>query len=729
MTRARRNINDTGAAVAALSARIVDCRRCDRLTAWCAAIGRDKRAAYAADRYWARPVPGFGDPAARLVVVGLAPGAHGANRTGRVFTGDRSGEWLYRALHRAGFANQPTATSRDDGLVLRDAWVTVTVRCAPPDNKPTPDERDTCLPFLVEELTLLSRARVLVCLGAFAWDGILRALAALGAAAAEAAPQVRARRRSHRRTLHAPRLLPPVAAEHLHRQAHRADARRRLHARPRAGARMSLLPRDHSGPAVARLFHRLLAVVFLDAWLSLGVQVHTLIGSRGLLPAADFLARARHQLSFTEFPTLFWLGVSDATLTLGIVAGVALSLVALAGRAPRAIAAVQVALYLSYATVGRTFLGFQWDNLLIECGFFAIFLSRTRRAPLVHLLFRLILFKLYWESGIAKWQSHLHDWQDGSAMTYYYETAPLPTALAWYFHHAPVFWHHLESWATLALELVVPFAIFARPRRVRLAVAAILTGFQVVNAATANYGFFCYLAAALHVFLLDDSDVTRAAAWVRARLRLRLRAPAADLPESKPRWPAALLLGLFVAVSAVDAVVSFVDAPGLFAVLLPARRLYAPFRIVNTYHLFGHITRARIEPEFQTSDDGTTWVTHQFRHKPGDPMRRPDWVAPHQPRVDFQLWFYGLGYKSGAPEYVTKLLERLCRAPDAVQSLFSTPPSPHPRAARIIYWQYHFTTAAERRATGAWWTREPLDVTDAVPCDTRFPDGDPTNDE
>jgi uracil-DNA glycosylase len=181
VTRPRRHppINDARAAdpLAALATRIVACRRCDRLVSWCRDIARDKRAAYAGDTYWARPVPGFGDPAARLVVVGLAPGAHGANRTGRVFTGDRSGEWLYRALHRAGFANQPTSIARDDGLALRDAWVTVCVRCAPPDNKPTPAERDACLPFLVDELTLLARARVLVCLGRFAWDGVLRALA------------------------------------------------------------------------------------------------------------------------------------------------------------------------------------------------------------------------------------------------------------------------------------------------------------------------------------------------------------------------------------------------------------------------------------------------------------------------------------------------------------------------------------------------------------------------
>lgn len=170
--------------LAAFAARVVSCRRCDRLVSWCATVARDKRAAYAADTYWARPVPGFGDPAARLLVLGLAPGAHGGNRTGRVFTGDRSGEWLYRALHRAGFASQPTSTRADDGLALTDCWVSLVVRCAPPDNKPTPVERDACLPLLVDELALLPRARVVVCLGAFAWDGLLRALAAHGHTAA-----------------------------------------------------------------------------------------------------------------------------------------------------------------------------------------------------------------------------------------------------------------------------------------------------------------------------------------------------------------------------------------------------------------------------------------------------------------------------------------------------------------------------------------------------------------
>ena len=173
----------------ALEARVVECRRCPRLVEWREKVAREKRAAFADEEYWGRPVPGFGDPGARVVVFGLAPAAHGGNRTGRVFTGDRSGDWLFASLHRTGFANQPKSVSRDDGLRLRDCWVSAAVRCAPPANRPTPQERDNCLPWTVGELELLPDAQVIVCLGAFAWDAALRVRAALGEPASRPKPR------------------------------------------------------------------------------------------------------------------------------------------------------------------------------------------------------------------------------------------------------------------------------------------------------------------------------------------------------------------------------------------------------------------------------------------------------------------------------------------------------------------------------------------------------------
>jgi uracil-DNA glycosylase family 4 len=163
-----------------LAAEVHACRRCPRLVAWREAAAADPPRRFRGEEYWARPVDGFGDPAARIAIVGLAPAAHGANRTGRMFTGDRSGDWLYAALHRAGLANRPHAERRGDGLRLLDAYVTATVRCAPPANRPTPAERDNCLPYLERELALLERCRVIVALGGFGWDGALRAARALG---------------------------------------------------------------------------------------------------------------------------------------------------------------------------------------------------------------------------------------------------------------------------------------------------------------------------------------------------------------------------------------------------------------------------------------------------------------------------------------------------------------------------------------------------------------------
>ena len=210
---------------------VASCRLCPRLVGWREAVATEKRAAYRDEVYWGRGVPGFGDPRATVVVFGLAPAAHGANRTGRVFTGDRSGDWLFRAMHRAGLASQPTSVSIDDGLSLTGAWVTAAVKCAPPDNKPLPVERSNCRPYLQRELEMLTEARVVVCLGAFAYEAAcaefgVRPRPKFGHGAELDRPQ-----RTSRRLL-----VPPQPAEHLHRQADRADARCGVRTRRRARA-------------------------------------------------------------------------------------------------------------------------------------------------------------------------------------------------------------------------------------------------------------------------------------------------------------------------------------------------------------------------------------------------------------------------------------------------------------------------------------------------------------
>jgi uracil-DNA glycosylase len=179
----------SAAGLAAVEREVIACRRCPRLVQWREQVARERRAAYASQQYWGKPLPGFGDPAARVLVLGLAPAAHGGNRTGRIFTGDRSGDWLFGSLWRTGFANQPTSVSRDDGLKLDGCFIAAAVRCAPPANRPLPAERDNCMPYLVRELELLPALAVIVCLGGFAWEVAFRALAARGVAVPRPRPK------------------------------------------------------------------------------------------------------------------------------------------------------------------------------------------------------------------------------------------------------------------------------------------------------------------------------------------------------------------------------------------------------------------------------------------------------------------------------------------------------------------------------------------------------------
>ena len=514
--------------------------------------------------------------------------------------------------------------------------------------------------------------------------------------------------------------------------------------------------RPGSGPAVARAFHAALGVLFCIAFVSLAVQVEVLIGREGLSPARPLVASvmARDGVSFTQFPTVFsWIPPTDAWLVGVAWFGAALGLAAALGLWPRALIAVASLLYLSYVTIAGDFLAFQWDNLLVECGVLAVFLPRRAPGRLLHVLCLLLLFKLYFESGLAKWQSHLHDWHDGSAMTHYYETAPIPAGLAWLSHHLPAAWHHAESRLALELELIVPFFVFG-PRVLRLCALVALTGFQLINIATANYGFFCYLALALHLFLLDDRDLERAGAWLRVRvLRRAPRRPAQVRAELSASSMWRQTLAFYAAWAMVAAWVPLSLAKGLrqftrgkpsdpiaYAAWQDAWKtwprpigawlgqpeidaldaVFGAARVVNNYHLFGHITRERPEPEFQVQEDGVpsggAWRALHLHYKPGPLDRRPPYVAPHQPRVDFRLWFYGLGRGGGAPAWIRTLVDRLCYAPHAVASLFATPLPIAPRAVRIAFWHYRFTQPDAYARSGDYWTRTAIGATAPREC-------------
>ncbi len=470
---------------------------------------------------------------------------------------------------------------------------------------------------------------------------------------------------------------------------------------------------------VRDLFLRLLGLVFLDAFVSLAVQVQTLVGVDGLLPAGEFLDAAAGSLGAERFhrvPTLFWIAHGDAALVTAAWLGAALSIPLALGRAPIALRIGLWALYLSFASIGQDFLSFQWDNLLLEASFVSIFMGRRGRPPSGAGLFlgRWLFFRLLFESGVSKLALGDPTWRDGTAMVAYFETAPIPTALGWWVHQLSAGLLRASAFLSLFAELVLPFAVWAL-RPVRLAALAALLPFQLGILLTANYGFFNHLSIVLHLFLLEDRDLE----WASARLRALLRRPPPTEPAPRtepPRRPPLLrvaprlLAGAVVLCSVADFALVVLRPrrePILPSVVAAARELhevYGPYRSVNSYHLFARMTHDRFEVVIEGTADGREWRPYEFRWKPGDPKRRPPFVAPHQPRVDFQVWFFPLG---GRAAYLARLLDRICEKPGSVRRLFASDPFPQvpPKAIRLGLWKYTFTDRARRRETGEWWHR------------------------
>jgi hypothetical protein len=454
-----------------------------------------------------------------------------------------------------------------------------------------------------------------------------------------------------------------------------------------------------------------LAAIYAIAFASLLAQLDLLFGARGLAPLANVVDthRTHPELGFFDLPSVLWLGASDGALAAWAWIGYAIAMTWLCGAAPRVCAAICAAIYLSFAGPGQPFLSFQWDNLLVEAGFLAAFLPVDRPARWIHALLLLLAIKLYFESGLAKLAWGGDQWPSGEAMEYYYETAPIPGPFAFAAHHAPPWWHLFESRAVVAIELGAAWLFAARARWVRVTAVAVLTMFQLINVATANYGFFVPLALALHLFALRDDEL----AWVQRQTVGRLRR---SQSEPRVRSPAAGAgaTAIAVAVSTYWIVCSyvvgksrFVDDPSWHEAAAVVAPLHEPFRTANAYHLFGPITTQRNEVELETLADGVATVL-RFRFKPGPLERVGTFPQPHQPRVDFQLWFYGLQWRRGTPRWVRTLLDRVCDDPELVRDLFDEPLPRRREAVRLRLWRYRFASPEQRAKTGEAWTRTPV---------------------
>jgi hypothetical protein len=443
-----------------------------------------------------------------------------------------------------------------------------------------------------------------------------------------------------------------------------------------------------------------------------------LIGSHGILPVGDYLRAVRESIGragWWDVPSVLWLNSSDAALRAVWILGAVVAVFAIFGRRQRTALGICLVLWLSLCAAGQDFLSFQWDILLVEAGFLALFADASRVRVW---LFRWLIFRLMFFSGAVKLLSHDPTWRDLTALTYHYDTQPLPTPLAWYLYQLPTGFQKVSTLFVLAVELVVPFLFFA-PKRLRHAGAWITIALQLLIILTGNYTFFNILTIALAMWLFvpvgqvtglpleigssPDSEIAPSDLVGQAVPPVK---PAEGRPESRVATHAHRAVSVLLA--AFIGVVSTLLCLELFSVDLPPGgaeilHVVAPLRLVNSYGLFAVMTTTRPEIIVEGSSDGAAWLAYEFPDKPGDPLRAPPVIAPHQPRLDWQMWFAALGTYQQNP-WFESFMARLLQGEPAVLSLMRSNPFPNapPKYVRARLYLYHFTHIGER----GWWTRE-----------------------
>ena len=477
-----------------------------------------------------------------------------------------------------------------------------------------------------------------------------------------------------------------------------------------------------------RWFLRALGLIYFIAFVSLWVQADGLVGSNGMSPVGQFLPAVRSQLgsdAYTLLPTLCWFNSSDAFLHFLCGSGALCSLLLIFRIAPALSLVALFILYLSLSTAGQVFFNFQWDVLLLETGFLAIFFApwqlwlpkrpsrsgskipTTASVSRVGLfLLKLLLFKLMLMSGVVKLTSGDDSWWKLTALDYHYWSQPLPTVFGWWVDKSPERFKHFSVAFCLVVEIIVPFFIWA-PRRLRLVAAGLLIFLQLAIALTGNYCFFNLLTIALCLLLIDDSIV--------GTVRRTAHDPVVCTPGNR-----SLPQRLCVYTGIVMMIVTLpLNAWLVFSAFKPPNQppralanLYErleAFRIVNGYGLFRVMTTDRCEIILEGSADGINWLPYEFKWKPGDVKRAPGWCAPHQPRLDWQMWFAALGTPRENQWFVALIYRLLQGSPPTVGLLANNPfPDKPPHYIRAVFYRYRFTTLDELRQTSAWWKREEL---------------------
>ena len=469
----------------------------------------------------------------------------------------------------------------------------------------------------------------------------------------------------------------------------------------------------------AALFLRFLALIYFFAFVSIGVQIRGLAGEQGILPFSAVLERYEAMSGIERYwniPTLFWINASDTALVGAAILGCIFAVLLFFNFLPRIALIAQLLLYLSLVHAGQLFMNFQWDALLLEAGLLAIFLSPGSRYTVW--LFRWLLFRFRFLSGLSKLVSLDPSWANLTAVVYYFEVQPLPNWIAWYVNQLPDWLLAIGAGFTLFVEIVVPFMMFL-PRPYRFVAGWLTIFLQIVILLTSNHNWFNLLTISLCLFLFDDQALRRIMP-VRAESWLMKK----PLPIGKEGrfYPVGMgMLGGLIVVVSMAQIASLVTGQKVGGPIGEVVNQVEAFRVVNRYHVFPTMKTERIELAISGSEDGYHWREYKFKYKPGDLDKYPEFVIPHQPRLDWQMWFVTIDpyFLPWFDNFLQALLEN---SPTVTDLLADNPfPDRAPRYLRVDVYRYHFTDWQTRARTGQWWTREYLGPFRPLPYLARSP--------